>query len=57
MTFVLGAPVHHRELFADRYLRPFDASRPHRYFENPCEMAPRIDGASSRPVEPGRRGG
>jgi len=57
VTFVLGAPVHHRELFADRYLRPFDASRPHHYFENPCEMAPRIDGAPSRPVEPGGTAG
>lgn len=43
-AYVLGAPVHHRELFADRFARPIDLGRPRRFFENPCEHAPLIDG-------------
>lgn len=39
-AYVLGAQVYHRELFADRYARPIDISRPRRFFESPCEHAP-----------------
>jgi enediyne polyketide synthase len=46
-TFALGTQVHHRELFADRHVRSIDIDTPHRYFENPCEMAPRIEGDST----------
>ncbi len=40
--YALGAPVYLRELFADRFARPFDPARPRRFFENPCEHAPVI---------------
>lgn len=44
-AYALGAPVDHRELFADRFARPFDIDRPRRFFENPCEHAPAHNGA------------
>ncbi len=40
--YALGAQVYLRELFADRFVRPIDINRPRRFFENPCEQAPRI---------------
>jgi enediyne polyketide synthase len=40
-AFVLGAPVHHRALFADRFTRPFDLNWHPRFFVNPCELAPK----------------
>ncbi len=41
-AYTLGAPISHRELFADRYLRPFDILRPGAFFVNPCETVPPI---------------
>ncbi|MFH7029534.1 MAG: SDR family NAD(P)-dependent oxidoreductase [Heteroscytonema crispum UTEX LB 1556] len=41
-AFVLGTPVHHRALFADRFTRPFDLNWHPRFFVNPCELAPKL---------------
>jgi enediyne polyketide synthase len=41
-AFVLGAPVHHRALFADRFTRPFALNWHPRFFVNPCELAPKF---------------
>jgi enediyne polyketide synthase len=41
-AFVLGAPVDHRALFADRFTRPFDLNWHPRFFVNPCELAPKF---------------
>jgi enediyne polyketide synthase len=39
-AFVLGAPIHHAALFANRFTRPFDLNWHPRFFANPCELAP-----------------
>jgi enediyne polyketide synthase len=39
-AFVLGAPMHHAALFANRFTRPFDLNWHPRFFGNPCELAP-----------------
>ena len=39
-AYVLGAPVHHQALFADRFARPFDLDWRPQFFVNPCEKAP-----------------
>lgn len=39
-AFVLGQPVHHGELFAGRFTRPFNLNWQPRFFANACEMAP-----------------
>lgn len=39
-SFVLGSPVDHRALFADRFVRRFALDWRPRFFENPCERAP-----------------
>ena len=49
-AFVLGAPVHHRALFADRFTRPFDLNWRPRFFVNPCELAPKLQEKSEPAV-------
>ena len=39
-AFVLGAPVKHAALFADRFTRPFNLDWKPKFFVNPCELAP-----------------
>ncbi|ETX04229.1 MAG: hypothetical protein ETSY2_29980, partial [Candidatus Entotheonella gemina] len=39
-AFVLGAPIHHEVLFAERFTRPFDLNWQPRFLTNPCELAP-----------------
>ena len=39
-AFVLGAPVNHAALFADRFVRPFALDWKPKFFTNPCELAP-----------------
>jgi enediyne polyketide synthase len=39
-AFVLGAPVKHAALFADRFTRPFNLDWKPKFFANPCELAP-----------------
>lgn len=46
-AFVLGQPVHHGELFAGRFTRPFNLDWQPRFFANACEMAPVSEIASS----------
>lgn len=45
-AFVMGAPVRHQELFADRFTRPFDLNWQPRFFANPCESVPKVREAS-----------
>jgi enediyne polyketide synthase len=52
-AFVLGAPVKHAALFADRFVRPFALDWKPKFFANPCERAP-VSEASERPA-PARR--
>ena len=49
-AFALGARVLHRQLFADRFTRPFDLERKLSFFENPCESAP-IPAVAASPTE------
>jgi len=43
-AFVLGVPVNHKALFADRFTRPFNLDWQPRFFVNPCEATnQRID--------------
>jgi enediyne polyketide synthase len=42
-AYVLGAPVNHATLFADRPTRAFDLDWQPRFFANPCESAPLIN--------------
>lgn len=44
-AFALGAPVTTRELFNDRFTRPFELGRRPRFLANPCELAPAADAA------------
>jgi enediyne polyketide synthase len=60
-AFVLGVPVKHMALFADRFTRPFDLDWKPRFFVNPCELAPITEPADagertagSEKFEPGR---
>jgi enediyne polyketide synthase len=39
-AFALGAPVQPKMLFADRFYRPFDLRRRHKFLQNPCETVP-----------------
>ena len=39
-AFALGAPVQAKVLFADRFSRPFDLQRRHKFLQNPCESVP-----------------
>jgi enediyne polyketide synthase len=39
-AFALGAPVQARALFADRFYRPFELLRRHKFLQNPCESVP-----------------
>ena len=39
-AFALGAPIQPKALFADRFYRPFDLQRRHKFLQNPCESAP-----------------
>jgi enediyne polyketide synthase len=54
-VFVLGHPVNHAALFADRFVRPFNPDRQPKFFVNPCELAPapeltaQSDGAALTP--------
>ncbi len=36
-AFALGASVHSKSLFADRFYRPFDLLHRHKFLQNPCE--------------------
>jgi len=57
-AFALGAPIRPLVLFADRFTRPFDLGSNHKFFANPCELAPlgdageRLPGAESASPEP-----
>lgn len=42
-AYVLGAPINHNALFADRVTRPFNLDWQPRFFANPCESAPLIN--------------
>ncbi len=57
-AFVLGVPLNHNMLFADRFARPFDLNWQAHFLVNPCELAPIPEGeipfdvsALSRPTE------
>ncbi|MEY9890143.1 enediyne polyketide synthase [Catenulispora sp. MAP5-51] len=39
-AYVLGAPVRHGELFADRFTRPLPLDKEFSFFASPCETAP-----------------
>jgi enediyne polyketide synthase len=39
-AFALGASVQPKMLFADRFYRPFDLRRRHKFLQNPCEAVP-----------------
>lgn len=39
-AFAIGAPVQPKTLFADRFYRPFDLRRRHKFLQNPCETVP-----------------
>jgi enediyne polyketide synthase len=54
-AFVLGAPVRHAALFADRFSRSFSLESKPRFFGNPCESAPVCAGGEGegRELEPG----
>ncbi|GAA1997127.1 type I polyketide synthase [Catenulispora subtropica] len=39
-AFVLGAPVRHRELFAERFVRPLPLDKEFAFFASPCEAVP-----------------
>ncbi len=39
-AFTLGAPIHPKALFADRFYRPFDLQHRHKFLQNPCESVP-----------------
>src|SRR5579864_6820668 len=41
-AFALGANVHPKALFADRFYRPFDLLHRHKFLQNPCETVPEI---------------
>ncbi|WP_315785269.1 SDR family NAD(P)-dependent oxidoreductase [Fischerella sp. JS2] len=47
-AFVVGTPVKHKELFSDRFTRPFDLNWQPQFFVNPCELAPRLQEAEGR---------
>ena len=46
-AYVLGAPVNHDALFADRFTRPFDLDWQPNFLVNPCELAPILDGSEA----------
>lgn len=52
-AFALGAPVAVAELFAGRFVRPFDPERPLRFLASPCERAP-LPAEALEPVAPAR---
>ncbi|BAY91345.1 MULTISPECIES: type I polyketide synthase [unclassified Tolypothrix] len=39
-AFVLGTPIHHKALFADRFTRSLSLDWQPKFFANPCELAP-----------------
>ena len=39
-AFALGANVHPKALFTDRFYRPFDLLHRHKFLQNPCESVP-----------------
>lgn len=39
-AFALGANVHPKALFTDRFYRPFDLQHRHTFLQNPCESVP-----------------
>ena len=43
-AYVLGAPVNHDALFADRFARPFNLDWQPSFLVNPCELAPTLNG-------------
>jgi enediyne polyketide synthase len=50
-AFVVGTPVKHKQLFSDRFTRPFDLNWQPRFFVNPCELAPRLQEAEGQGEE------
>ncbi|AFY50967.1 polyketide synthase family protein [Nostoc sp. PCC 7524] len=40
-AFVLGVPINHQALFADRFTRPFNLDWQPRFLANPCELGSR----------------
>ncbi|HEY2168711.1 MAG TPA: type I polyketide synthase, partial [Candidatus Angelobacter sp.] len=52
-AFTLGAPVQPKALFTDRFYRPFDLQRRHKFLQNPCESVPETNSlANSAPASP-----
>lgn len=49
-AFVRGAPVDVKALFEDRFTRPFSLEKVPKFFVNPCELAPIVEGSVT--VEP-----
>jgi enediyne polyketide synthase len=43
-AYALGAPIDHKALFAGRFTRPFELDWRPKFFVNPCELAPILDG-------------
>ena len=42
-AYVVGSPIKHQALFADRLTRPFSLDWQPKFFANPCELAPSIE--------------
>ena len=47
-AFVIGTPIKHKQLFGDRFTRPFDLNWQPRFFVNPCELVPRLQEAKGQ---------
>jgi enediyne polyketide synthase len=43
MAYVLGAPIEHRALFSDRYVKPLPLDKEFVFLASPCEAAPEGD--------------
>ena len=46
-AYVLGVPVNHNALFADRFTRPFALDWRPTFLVNPCELAPVLNGSEA----------
>jgi enediyne polyketide synthase len=47
-AWALGAQIHVKELFANRFARPYDLTRQPRFFASPCESAPEFSSNEMR---------
>ena len=56
-AFALGAPLDHRALFAERFVRPFSLDWQPRFLANPCEQAPVSSAPQRRCPSPAASGG